>query len=145
MKARELMTTDLEVVSREESVRRAAEIMRDGNIGIVPIVDDRSSMRLSGLITDRDIAIRYVAEGGRDDATVADVMTSGRVSAVSPDDDVKQVMELMKRDQVRRVPVCEGDRIVGIIAQADIATEGGSDRKTGDVVEKISEPGRTRR
>jgi CBS domain-containing protein len=68
-------------------------------------------------------------------------MSSG-ISTVRPDDDVDRVMDLMKREQVRRVPVCEGDRLVGIIAQADVATEGASDRKTGDVVEKISEPDR---
>jgi predicted transcriptional regulator len=69
-------------------------------------------------------------------------MTSGPLHTVRPDDDVEAVMRTMKTQQVRRIPVTEGDRIVGIIAQADIAIDGEGDRETGDVVEKISERGR---
>jgi predicted transcriptional regulator len=69
-------------------------------------------------------------------------MTSGRLHTVRPDDDVDDVLRTMKAEQVRRIPVTEDDRIVGIIAQADIAINGKGDRETGDVVEKISEPGR---
>jgi CBS domain-containing protein len=140
MKAREIMTSNPEVVTRNESVRRAAQIMRDRDVGIVPVVEDPSSMRLTGVITDRDITVRYVAEGRSGEASVGDLMSSGTIASVSPDDDVRDVLERMKAEQVRRIPVCEGDRIVGIIAQADIATQGVGDRKTGDVVEKISEP-----
>ena len=140
MKAREIMTSNPQVVTRQESVRRAAQIMRDHDVGIVPVVDDPSSMRLSGVITDRDIAIRYVAEGRSGDDSVGDLMSSGSIAAVSPDDDVRQVLDRMKTEQVRRILVVEDDRLVGIIAQADIATQGVGARKTGDVVEKISEP-----
>ena len=115
--------------------------MRDSDVGIVPVVEDQSSMRLAGVVTDRDIAVRVVAEGRGNDCSARDVMSSG-LATVSPDDDADRVMELMKREQVRRIPVCEGDRLVGIIAQADVARDIGSDRKTGDVVEKISEPDR---
>lgn len=140
-KARDIMTANPQVVTREDSVTRAAEIMRDSNVGVVPVVDDQGSMRLAGLVTDRDIAVRVVAEGrNSQDIRAREVMSSG-VTTVRPDDDLDRVMDLMKREQVRRIPVCEGDRLVGIIAQADVATES-SDRKTGDVVEKISEPDR---
>jgi CBS domain-containing protein len=141
MKARDIMTSNPEVVTPQDTVRRVAQIMRDHDIGLVPVVDDRTNMRLSGVITDRDITVRYVAEGNTGDATVGQLMSGGTISSVSPDADVKDVMNQMKSEQVRRIPVCEGTRIVGIIAQADLATEGPSDRKTGDVVEKISEPG----
>jgi CBS domain-containing protein len=145
MKARDIMTSNPEVVTRDETVTRAAQIMRDHDIGLVPVVEDRASMRLSGVITDRDIAVRFVAEGRTDAATVGDLMSAGAISAVDPDADVSEVMDRMKRDQIRRVPVCEDQRIVGIIAQADLATQGPGDRKTGDVVEKISAPaGRSR-
>jgi CBS domain-containing protein len=103
------------------------------------VVEDSGSMRLAGLVTDRDIAVRIVAEGRDGNVNVREIMSSG-LKTVGPDDDVNRVTELMKSEQVRRIPVCDGDRLVGIIAQADVAREGGSDRKTGDVVEKISEP-----
>ena len=141
-KARDIMTANPKVVTPNDSVQRAAQIMRDSDVGVVPVVDDQGSMRLAGLVTDRDIAVRVVAEGRNSgDLRLSDVMSSG-ISTVGPDDDIGRVMDVMKREQVRRIPVVEGERLVGIIAQADVATEGASDRKTGDVVEKISEPDR---
>lgn len=142
MKAREIMTSKVECVTRQDSLSRAAQIMRDSDVGAVPVVEDNNSMRLVGMITDRDIAIRHVAGDNKPECTVGDHMSSDRMHTVRPDDDVDNVMRTMKSEQVRRVPVVENDRIVGIIAQADIATEGISDRKTGDTVEKISEPSR---
>jgi CBS domain-containing protein len=142
MKAREIMSSDVEVLTREDSLTRAAQIMRDADIGAVPVVDDRNSMRLIGLITDRDIVVRSVASDGPSTGSVGDHMTSDRIYTASPDDDVESVMRTMKSEQVRRVPVCEGDRLVGIIAQADIATEDIEDERTGEVVERISEPRR---
>lgn len=138
MKARDIMTSNPRVVTASDSISRAAEIMREADVGVVPVVEDSGSMRLAGLVTDRDIAVRIVAEGRDGNVNVREVMSSG-LKTVGPDDDVNRVTELMKSEQVRRIPVCEGDRLVGIIAQADVAREG-RDSKTGDVVEKISEP-----
>lgn len=140
MKARDIMTANPRVVTSDDSISRVAEIMRDSDVGVVPVVEDSSTMRLAGIVTDRDIAVRIVAEGRDGNVNVREIMSSG-LATVRPDDDVNQVTELMKREQVRRIPVCEGERLVGIIAQADVAREG-SDKKTGDVVEKISEPDR---
>jgi CBS domain-containing protein len=140
MKARDIMTSNPRVVTAGDSISRAAEIMREADVGVVPVVEDSGTMRLAGVITDRDIAVRVVAEGRDGNVNVREVMSS-RVKTVGPDDDVNRVAELMKSEQVRRIPVCEGDRLVGIIAQADVAREG-SDRKTGDIVQKISEPER---
>ena len=136
MKARDIMTANPRTVTPDDSISRAAEIMRDTDVGIVPVVEDSGSMRLAGVVTDRDIAIRIVAEGRDSQVNVREIMSSG-LATVRPDDDVERVTELMKSEQVRRIPVCEGDRLVGIIAQADVAREG-RDKKTGDVVEKIS-------
>ena len=142
MKARELMTSNPECVTREDTLQRAAQIMRDLDVGFVPVVDDRSSMRLTGVITDRDIAVRAVADG-RSDGSVADCMTAGSLRTVTPEDSDNDVMRAMRDAQVRRIPVVEdGNRLVGIIAQADLATQGAGDKAVGDVVEKISEPGR---
>lgn len=140
-KARDIMTANPQVVTPDDTVAHTAQIMRDSDVGIVPVVEDQSSMRLSGVVTDRDITLRCAAEGhDASQCRTREVMSSG-LSTVSPDDDVDRVMDLMKREQVRRIPVVEGDRLVGIIAQADVARDVG-DRKTGDVVEKISEPER---
>ena len=95
--------------------------------------------RLIGMITDRDIVIRLVAEG-RDtaSATVADAH-SGEPVTVEPDHDLDEALRLMARHQIRRLPVTEGDRLVGILAQADVALEE-KEKKTGEVVHAISEP-----
>jgi CBS domain-containing protein len=145
MKARDIMTPNPECVTRDDTIAHAAQIMRELDVGFVPVVD-RTTMRLEGVITDRDIAIRHVANKDPDSCTVGDHMTTGGIRTVGPDDDVKEVLEAMKQDQIRRIPVVEGgQRLVGVIAQADIATERVGDRKVGDLVEKISEPGAPRR
>ncbi len=143
MKARELMTKDPAVVTPQEPVTRAAQIMRDQNVGSVPVVDDKASMRLRGVITDRDIAVRHVAESHGNQCKVADELTSGPLKTVSPDAEAHEVLELMKREQVRRVPVVQGDKLVGIIAQADVAKDQ-DPSAVGKVVERISEPRKTR-
>jgi len=143
MKARELMTSNPECVTQEDSLQRAASIMRDRDIGAVPVVSDSNSRRLVGIVTDRDIAIRHVAEGRTGVAKVGDVMSAGRLATAREDDSVDRVMELMKENKVRRIPVvAEDDRIVGMIAQADLALEARDEKKVERTVEKISEPGR---
>jgi CBS domain-containing protein len=147
MKARDIMTANPEVVTPEEPVSHAAEIMRDRNVGAVPIVENRSSMRLQGLITDRDIAVRHVAEGHQRDCTVREHMTNAPLDTVEPDADVSKALEQMKRDQFRRIPVTDREgRLLGIIAQADIALEKGKDQPdtVAEVVRRISEPGKAR-
>jgi CBS domain-containing protein len=141
MKAREIMSSDLECVTRQDSLAHAAEIMKRANIGAVPVVDDSNTMRLVGVITDRDITVRHVAGDNADDCTVGDHMTEGRLYTCSPDDDVDEVLTTMKSQQVRRVPVVDGHRLVGMIAQADVATQLDDDARKGEVVERISESG----
>ena len=141
MKARDIMTADPQFVTTQDSAQHVARIMRDNDIGIVPVVDNDTSRRLRGVITDRDIAVRCVAEGRNGDCRVSELM-SGDLITVRPDDDVNRVMEQMKAEQVRRLPVVDdSDRLIGIIATADLALEGPSDKATGQVMEKISEPG----
>jgi CBS domain-containing protein len=109
------------------------------------VVESRSSRRLIGMITDRDIAVRAVAAGRGPDTLVRDAMTDGP-DAVRANDDLKRVEEVMMRRQVRRVPVVDDSQaVVGIVAQADLARHHDhevSDRELGEVVEKISEPSR---
>jgi CBS domain-containing protein len=148
MKARDLMTSNPEAVTPDEPIQRAAEIMRDRNVGSVPVVEDREGMRLRGIVTDRDLAIRYIAAGRVGECRVGEVMTSSGLDTVTPEADEGEVLELMMRDQVRRIPVVEaGDRLVGIIAQADLAVRLGprEPREIEAVLERISEPGRRSR
>lgn len=148
MKARELMTENPECLTPEDTVQRAAQRMRELDVGLLPVVDDVNSRKLRGVITDRDIALRHVAEGHESkDCPVSEAMTTGDLYTVTPEDDDQTVMERMKAGRVRRVPVMEDDRIVGIIAQADLAVRT-SDAKAEEVertVEKISEPARPER
>jgi CBS domain-containing protein len=143
MRARDLMTRDPQCVTPDDSVSRAAELMRDQDTGIIPVVADTSSRRLRGVITDRDIAVRHVAEKHGDDCRVSNHMTDS-VASVAPDTDAEEVLRLMAERQVRRVPVVENEQIVGIIAQADVARELGSraPEKVERTIERISEPGR---
>ena len=139
MKARDLMSKNPRSVTPETSIREAARLMKSEDVGVLPVVESEGSKRVVGLVTDRDIAVRAVAEG-RIDASVRDVMTSDPKTA-REDDDVDSVMSLMGHEQVRRVPIVdERGQLVGIVAQADIVREA-SDRKAERTVEKISEPG----
>jgi CBS domain-containing protein len=143
MNARALMTPHPQVVTAEEPLSHAAQIMRDFNVGIVPVVDDRAHLHARGVITDRDIALRCVAERQGPNRRVGDFMTGNHLYTVSPDADAHEVMDTMERGQVRRVLVVESGRLVGIIAQADLALKEGPREplKVEEMLERISAPG----
>jgi CBS domain-containing protein len=132
---REAMTSKLCSIDTDQTVAYAAKMMRDEDVGIAPIVEGD---RLVGVLTDRDIAVRVVAEGGDSEQTkVTDVMSRDLVT-LDPDQDLDEALRLMARHQVRRLPVVEEDgRLVGVVAQADVAQHAG-DQQTGEVVEQIS-------
>ena len=132
---RDLMTRGPRTIDTAGSAVDAARMMRDEDVGLIPIVE---SDRLVGTVTDRDIAVRLVAEGKSPESTrVADI-ASRELVTIDPDQDVDEAMRLMSKHQVRRLPVVEEDgKLVGIVAQADIAKHV-SAVQTGDVVEKIS-------
>ena len=139
MKAREIMSKTPSVVTPDTSVQDAARMMQTEDVGVLPVVDAAGSRQLVGLVTDRDIAIRVVAEG-RTGATVRDAMTSDPKSC-KPDDSVRDVMAVMSSEKVRRVPIVdESGAIVGIISQADIVLQG-DDKNAEKTIERISKPG----
>jgi CBS domain-containing protein len=146
MKAHEIMTSKPEVVTPQDPISRAAQIMRDKDVGLVPVVRDTSSMMLEGVITDRDVAVRHVADCHTSDCSVASHMSREHISAVDQSDDVQTVMATMERAEVRRVPVTDKNgKLVGIIAQADIATcDDIPKAQVGEVVGRVSEPGGVR-
>lgn len=132
---RDLMTTDPHSLPGASSVTEAARLMRDGDVGAIPVVEGD---KLVGTLTDRDITIRVVAEGRSPDTTTVGEIASRHLVTVDPQQDLDEALRLMARHQVRRLPVVEEDgRLVGIVAQADIARNA-ADEKTGDVVEDIS-------
>jgi CBS domain-containing protein len=133
---RDAMTEDPRSIDTSVSVVEAARLMRDEHIGSLPITDDE---QLLGMITDRDITTRVVAEATDPKTTSVGDVCSRDVISVEADKDHEDALELMARHQVRRLPVVETGRLVGIVAQADIAlTE--NEKRTGELVEAISEP-----
>src|SRR5918999_4971712 len=133
---RDAMTEDPRSIGASASVVEAARLMREQHVGSLPITDDE---KLVGMITDRDITTRVVAEAADPKMTsVGDVYSRDLIS-VEPDKDLEEALQLMARHQVRRLPVVENGRLVGIVAQADIALRE-NEKKTGELVEAISEP-----
>jgi CBS domain-containing protein len=131
---KEVMTRDVRACEPNATVADAAKVMAQEDVGPVPIVEDG---RLVGIVTDRDIVVRVVAEGRDPNATTVKEIASTELVTVSPGDDLDEALNLLAARQVRRLPVVEGERLVGIVAQADIARLG-KDKKTGEVVEEIS-------
>ena len=132
---RDVMTQNPRTVSNGDSVTDAARRMRDEDAGVVPIVDGD---RLVGVLTDRDIVLRVVADGRDPSSARVEEIASENLVTIDPDQGLDEAMRLMAKHQVRRLPVCEEDgRLIGIVAQADIAKHAGA-KRTGEVVEQIS-------
>ena len=141
MKIQDVMTRDPRSVTPETSARDAACIMKDEDVGIIPVVDG-DSRRLVGVVTDRDLALRIVAEGRDGETRVRDVMSAGKLATCTPDEDLDSAMETMASEQVRRIPIVdERGSLVGIVAQADVVRKASNDKKSEETVERISEPG----
>ena len=132
---RDTMTENPRSIKASASVVEAARLMREDHIGSLPITDDE---QLVGMITDRDITTRVVAEAADLKMSVEDVYSRNLIS-VEPDKNLDEALQLMARHQVRRLPVVENGRLVGIVAQADIALRE-NETKTGELVEAISAP-----
>ena len=133
---RDAMTGDPRSIGATASVVEAARLMREQHIGSLPITEGE---KLVGMITDRDITTRVVAEAADPKVTSVEDVYSRDLISVEPDNDLQEALQLMARHQVRRLPVVENERLVGIVAQADIAL-GKNEKQTGELVEAISEP-----
>jgi len=134
MHIRDVMTPNPTCVSPDDSIQSAARIMRDQDTGVVPVVENG---RPVGIVTDRDIVVRAVAEDqlGR---PVRDIVTANIVAA-RPDMSTREAAELMGEHQVRRLPVVENDHLVGIVSIGDLAVKEGRDSRVGDALQHISE------
>ena len=136
-KLKDLMSRDVKVISPDMSIREAATQMRDGDFGMLPVGEND---RMIGTITDRDIAIRAVAEGKDTGTKVRDVMSDG-ISWAYEDDSVEAAARIMSEHQVRRLPVVDRDkRLVGIVALGDFAVESSEIRPAAEALSEISKP-----
>ncbi|HEU5403274.1 MAG TPA: CBS domain-containing protein [Terriglobales bacterium] len=135
MKVRELMSTGITTAELGTSLEEIATIMRHEDIGAVPIVDDDE---LVGIVTDRDIVVRCVAEGGDPgESTAEDILTEGLVT-VSPDADLLEAEDMMSRHGIRRLPVVREGRLVGMISLGDISVKSRDTRGKASVLEGVS-------
>jgi CBS domain-containing protein len=136
MHIRDVMTLNPRTVAPTDTIQNAAQLMRDEDTGAIPVVDNG---RPVGMLTDRDIVVRGVAQG-RDvnDVSAGDVITSAVVTA-TPDMSTREAAQLMSEHQIRRLPVVENQRLVGIVSLGDIAVKEGKDSRSGDTLQAISE------
>ena len=133
---REIMTSNPSTIEPEVPVAEAARVMKQEDAGVVPVTEDG---RLIGMVTDRDIAIRVVAQGKDPQSTTVREVASTDLVTIDPQQDLDEALRLMAQHKVRRLPVVEEDgRLVGVVAQADVAREG-DDTQTGQVVQEISQ------
>jgi CBS domain-containing protein len=132
---REVMTSNPRTVDADSDVASAAKLLKEEDVGVVPVVEGDQAI---GVLTDRDIVVKVVAEGKDPQTTKARDVASKNVVTVDPQQDLDEALRLMAEHQVRRLPVVEEDgKIVGIVAQADVARHT-DDAKTGELVEEIS-------
>ncbi len=123
MKARDVMTAHPSVITPDDSIHRAAQLMRDRHVGMLPVIDNLNDRRLRGVLTDRDIVVRCMAAGHDLTCAVREHMTARHLTTVHVDEEVSAVAHKMRRDHIRRIPVVGDDeQVAGVVAVVDIAT-----------------------
>ena len=135
MKIRDVMTPNPRTVSPDDTVQTVARIMQAEDTGAVPVV---TNGHVLAVVTDRDIVVRVVAEGGSLSSPVRDIASSDVICA-SPEMSTREASDLMSEHQIRRLPVVEGDMLVGIVSIGDLAVKENKDSRMGDTLERISE------
>ena len=142
LRVRDIMTPEPKCLLPDQTMSAAAILMRNGDVGMVPIVRDPVTRKLVGVLTDRDIAVRHVAAHHDWDCSVEEHMTAGDLVTVEPDDFAMHVIRRMKDAQVRRIPVTDvAGRLIGIVALADVARNMGHDAPgtVEELLERLSE------
>lgn len=137
MLVKDIMSKDVACVSSEDSIERAAQLMKQYDVGSIPVCNQE---KVVGIVTDRDIAVRVVAEGqDTKSQKVCDIMTTNPAVG-NPDMNVKDAVEIMSRNQIRRLPIVGNDNLVGIVALADISLEPTLSNNAEDALKDISKP-----
>lgn len=135
-KIREIMTEDVESCSLLDNIFEVAVKMKEENVGAIPIVDQE---KLVGMITDRDIVVRCIAEKRPASSKVEDIMSHDLIT-ISPEATSRDAIQLMAQHQIRRLPVVEGEKLVGMVSLGDFAVRKLTDDQAGDALSEISEP-----
>ena len=139
-KCNDIMTQNPVYCLSDDMAIKAAELMKAGNIGSVLVVEDEQTRKLVGIVTDRDLALTIVAEGLDARSTKVEALMTRNVVTLLPDDDLQKALDAMAEHQLRRIPVVDSDnKILGIIAQADVATRIDQPEKTAEMVKEISQ------
>ncbi|MEP6491557.1 MAG: CBS domain-containing protein [bacterium] len=142
MKIHDIMTKNPSCVTADSTVSEAALLMLHEDVGIVPVVDAVDRSQLIGVITDRDIAIRCVADGKDGSCRVGDAMSSDNVATCSENDEIDTVIDAMRAEKVRRIPIVdERGSLVGIVSQADVLLKTYDGQRAEQAIEAISKPG----
>ncbi len=141
-KCNEVMTKNPVCCLPDNTAAEAAKLMKSKNIGSIPIIQDEQGKQLIGIVTDRDLALKVVAKGLDAKSTKLRAVMTRKVVTCRADDDLQKALDAMSEHQLRRIPVVDNnDRVVGIIAQADVATRLDQPKKTAEMVKEISQSG----
>ena len=139
-KCSEVMTKTPVCCLPNDNVAKAAELMKSENIGSIPVIENEQTQKLVGIVTDRDLALKIVADGLDAKSTKVEAVMTRRVVTCLADDDLQKALDAMAEHQLRRIPVVDDEnKIVGIISQADVATRADEPEKTAEVVKEISQ------
>ncbi|HUF37603.1 MAG TPA: CBS domain-containing protein [Anaerolineales bacterium] len=139
-KCDEVMTKNPVCCTPDDMVTNAAQLMKRENIGPIPVVENMETRRLVGIVTDRDLALKVVAEGCDPQSTNVEAVMTNKLVTCRADDDLQTALDAMSEHQLRRIPIVDNDnRILGIISQADVATRVDQPNKTAAVVKDISQ------
>ena len=139
-KCYEVMTTDPVCCLPNDSVAKTAALMKSENIGSLPVIENEQTRKLVGIVTDRDLALKVVAEGRDPQTTKVEAVMTHNVVTCRAEDDLQKALDAMAKHQLRRIPVVDNDnKILGIIAQADVATRVDQPEKTAEMVKEISQ------
>jgi len=139
-KCNEVMTKNPVCCQPNDKVVKAAKLMKSENIGSIPVIENEQTKKLVGIVTDRDLTLKIVAEGLDAKSTKVDAVMTRKVVTCLASDDLQKALDAMSEHQLRRIPVVDNDnKIVGIIAQADVATRVNQPEKTAEMVKEISQ------
>ena len=139
-KCNEVMTKNPVCCLPDDMVVKAAELMKSQNIGSIPVIENEQSQKLVGIVTDRDLALKIIAEGRDARSTKVELVMTRKVVTCRADDDLQKALDAMAEHQLRRIPIVDNDnKVVGIIAQADVATRADQPEKTAEMVKEISQ------
>ena len=139
-KCNEVMTKNPIYCLPNDAVARAAQLMKNENIGPIPVIENEQTKRLVGIVTDRDLALKVVADGRDPKSTKVEEVMTRKVVTCRPEDDLQTALDAMSEHRLRRIPVVDDDnKLVGIIAQADVATRVNQPQKTAEMVKEISQ------